>query len=198
MQLSTLNKTLLSLGLFLTLSMAVKAQGDIQAQFDQFYETETSSWQDYKLIKKPRLKEFWTVVADTIKVKEGKIASARAEVKSLKGELVAINKQLAETKSNLAASELRNDSIEFIGIQMSKSGYNTLVWLIIVALAIGIVSLYLMYLRNSSSTREARRLLAKVEEEYTVHQEKARENQTKLKRELQTALNTLQEHRIKI
>ncbi|UXX77914.1 hypothetical protein N7E81_11105 [Reichenbachiella carrageenanivorans] len=198
MQLSTLNKTLLSLGLFLTLAIAAQAQGNIQAQFDQFYETETSSWQDYKLIKKPRLKEFWTVVADTIKVKEGKIASARAEVKSLKGELVAINKQLAETQSNLAASEERNDSIEFIGIQMSKSGYNTLVWLIIAALAIGIVSLYLLYLRNNSTTKEARRLLAKVEEEYATHQEKARENQTKLKRELQTALNTLQEHRIKI
>lgn len=198
MQLSTFRKNLLSLILVLAVSGATQAQQTIQEQFDQFYETETSSWQEYKLVKKPKLKNFWTVVADTIKVKEGKIAAARAEVKSLQGQLAAVNQELDETKVSLAASEELNDSIVFIGITMSKSAYNTLVWLIILILVVGIAGLYLIYMRNNKITREARRMLAKVEEEYTAHQEKARENQTKLKRELQTALNTLQEHRIKI
>ncbi|MEP2024256.1 MAG: hypothetical protein ABJH98_12445 [Reichenbachiella sp.] len=198
MQLSTFRKNILSLVLVLAFSGATQAQQNIQEQFDQFYANETSSWQEYKLVKMPKLKNFWKIVADTIKVKEGKIASARAEVKSLKGELDAINVQLEETQASLAASEELNDSIAFIGIEMSKSAYNAFVWLIILVLVVGIASLYLIYMRNNKITREARKLLAKVEEEYTAHQEKARENQTKLKRELQTALNTLQEHRIKI
>ncbi len=198
MQLSTLRKNILSLVLILATLGSTQAQQNIQEQFDQFYETQTSSWQEYKLVKVPRLKTFWKVVADTIKVKEGKIASARAEVKSLQGQLVEVNEQLKETKSSLIASEELNDSIVFLGMQMSKAGYNALVWLIILVLVVGIASLYLIYMRNNKVTREARKLLAKVEEEYTAHQEKARENQTKLKRELQTALNTLQEHRIKM
>ncbi|SMD38388.1 hypothetical protein SAMN04488029_3780 [Reichenbachiella faecimaris] len=198
MQLSTFRKNILSLVLVLAVSGASQAQQNIQEQFDQFYATETSTWQEYKLVKMPKLKNFWKIVADTIKVKEGKIASARAEVKSLKGQLAAVNGQLEETQASLAASEELNDSIAFIGIEMSKSAYNTFVWLIILVLVVGIASLYLIYMRNNKITREARKLLAKVEEEYTAHQEKARENQTKLKRELQTALNTLQEHRIKI
>lgn len=198
MQLSTFRKNILSLILVLTISGAAQAQQNIQEQFDQFYETQTSTWQEYKLVKMPKLKNFWKVVADTIKVKEEKIASARAEVKSLQGQLAAVNQQLQETQASLAASEELNDSIVFIGINMSKSAYNMLVWLIILILVVGIAGLYLIYMRNNKITREARRMLAKVEEEYTAHQEKARENQTKLKRELQTALNTLQEHRIKI
>lgn len=198
MQLSTFRKNILSLVLVLAVSGAAQAQQSIQDQFDEFYATETSTWQEYKLVKMPKLKNFWKIVADTIKVKEGKIASARAEAKSLKEELAAINEQLEETQTSLSASEELNDSIAFIGINMSKSAYNMLVWLIILILMVGIAGLYLIYMRNNKITREARRMLAKVEEEYTAHQEKARENQTKLKRELQTALNTLQEHRIKI
>lgn len=198
MQLSIYRKNLLSLLLVFVVTSAVQGQQNIQEQFDQFYENETSSWQEYKLVKMPKLKNFWTVVADTIKMKEEKIAAARAEVKSLQGQLATVDQELEETQDSLAASEELNDSIAFVGIKMSKSGYNTFVWLIIVVLIVGIVGLYLIYLRNNKITREARKMLAKVEEEYTAHQEKARENQTKLKRELQTALNTLQEHRIKI
>lgn len=198
MQLSTFRKNILSLILVLVVTGAVQGQQNIQEQFDQFYSEETSTWQEYKLVKMPKLKNFWKVVADTIKVKENKIASARAEVISLKDQLASVNQELTQTQESLAASEELNDSIAFIGINMSKSGYNTFVWLIILVLIVGMAGLYMIYLRNNKITREARKMLAKVEEEYTAHQERARENQTKLKRELQTALNTLQEHRIKI
>ncbi|MEO9964298.1 MAG: hypothetical protein ABJF11_00825 [Reichenbachiella sp.] len=198
MQLSILRKTLLSIALFVFSLVPAKSQDNIQEQFNDFYENQTSSWQEYKLVKVPRLKNFWNMVADTIKVKEGKIASARAEVSTLTSRLAQINAELEETKSALASSEELNDSISFMGILMSKATYNTMVWLIIAGLVAGIASLYLLYLRNSRVTKEARINLAKTEEEYTAHQERSRENQTKLKRELQTALNTLQEHRIKI
>ena len=198
MQLTTFNKNISLLLFIVTFSTMVHAQNNIQEQFDQFYETQTSTWQEYKLVKMPKLKTFWGVVADTIKIKESKIAAGRAEIKKLQGELAQVNRELEDTKMALSSSEEMNDSIIFIGMNMSKSAYNTFVWLIIFVLLLGIVSLYLIYVRNNKVTREARRMLAKVEEEYTAHQEKARENQTKLKRELQTALNTLQEHRIKM
>lgn len=198
MQLSIFRKNLLSLALILAMTNIGSAQDNIQKQFDDFYANQTSTWQEYKLVKMPRLQNFWKTVADTIKIKEGKIAAAKTEIESLNDELTQVNTKLEETQAYLMASEELNDSIGFIGIQMSKSAYNMLVWLIIAGLALGIGSLYLIYLRNNRVTREARKLLAKVEQEYTAHQEKARENQTKLKRELQTALNTLQEHRIKI
>lgn len=198
MQLSTIKKYIASVLLVLAVSVHANCQNNIQEQFDQFYETQTSSWQEYKLIKVPRLKTFWGVVADTIKVKESKIAAGKSEVKELKAQLAEIKSELEETKIALASSKELNDSISFVGVEMSKTSYNMFVWLVILILVIGIASLYLIYMRNNKVTREARRLLAKVEEEYTAHQERARENQTKLKRELQTALNTLQEHRIKM
>lgn len=198
MQLSFFRKTILSLAIVSIMSGYCSAQDSIQKQFDDFYQNQTSTWQEYKLVKMPRLKEFWKIVADTIQAKEGKIASAQEEISSLQNTLAEVNSNLEDTQAALSASESLNDSIAFIGIPMSKSAYNMLVWLIIAALVVGIVSLYFLYLGNSRVTREARKSLVKIEQEYTTHQEKARESQTKLKRELQTALNTLQEHRIKI
>lgn len=198
MQFPSYKYAFLSFLFFFISSTMTHGQSTIQDQFDEFYEKQTSTWQEYKLVKMPRLKTFWKVVADTIKTKEDKINTAYTEIQSLNVQLSDINGQLKDAQASLAASEALNDSISFLGIPMAKSVYNLFVWLIIVGLIIGIVSIYLLYLRNNKITRQARKNLAKVEEEYTAHQERAREKQTKLKRELQTALNTLQEHRIKV
>lgn len=198
MQLSIPTKTIFILFVSTFFTFQVNAQDNIQQQFDDFYENQTSTWQEYKLVKMPRLKNFWKVVSDTIRAKENQIAAANSSIAQLNNQLGEVNAALSSTQAELAASEALNDSIAFIGIQMNKAAYNTLVWLIIAGLAVGIVSMYLMYLSNHRVTREARKHLVKIEEEYTAHQERARENQAKLKRELQTALNTLQEHRIKI
>ena len=173
------------------------AQGTIQTQFDEFYSTETSNWQEYRLIKKPKLKEFWSLVSDTLKVKEVKIISARAEVVVLNGELAKVHETLQSTELELEESISHNESISFLGIQMKKGAYSTMVWLIILGLVAVVVMLYLLYLRNSRVTKEARENLFNLEHEYTAHKEQARTNQTKLKRELQTAQNLLQENRIK-
>lgn len=198
MQFSFLKHISFFLILFSVLSLTAYSQSTIQDQFDEFYEKQTSSWQEYKLVKVPRLKNFWTIVSDTLRAKENKIKSVQAEIQSLNKQLETVHTKLENTQVALTASETLNDSITFIGIPMTKSFYNILVWLIILGLTIGMVSLYLLYLRNNKVTRQARKNLAKIEQEYTAHQERAREKQTKLKRELQTALNTLQEHRIKI
>lgn len=198
MQLSNPVRPILILFVVTTIAFQAQAQDNIQQQFDDFYKNETSTWQEFKLVKMPKLKNFWQVVSDTIRAKEQQIATAKNNIAQLKSELKGVNGTLTQTQDELAASEALNDSIAFIGFQMNKAAYNTLVWLIIAGLGVGIVTMYLMYLSNHRITKDARLNLAKIEEEYTAHQEKARENQAKLKRELQTALNTLQEHRIKI
>jgi hypothetical protein len=184
--------------LFSVLSFgSVSAQGNIQSQFEEFYSTETSNWQEYKLIKKPRLKEFWSLVTDTLKIKEIKIVAAKAEVVVLNEELAEVNQKLQGVESELQNSKELNDSISFLGFQMKKSAYSSMVWIIIFGLIALSITLYLLYIRNNKVTKEARANLFNSEQEYTAHKEQSRENQSKLKRELQTALNALQENRIK-
>lgn len=171
-------------------------QDNLQQQFEEFYQKETSSWEEYKLIKQPKLKNFWSVVMDTLDHKESQIRSSRQTIASLNADLESIAVELASTKAALAESETLNDSISFVGIVMSKAAYNIMVWIIILALAVGVGVVYLMYMRSNAVTKKSVKAFAKLEVEFNDHKNSAREKQAKLKRELQTALNTLQENRI--
>lgn len=180
---------------FFSLSVA-QAQESIQDQFEEFYQKETSNWEEYKLIKRPKLRTFWQLVSDTLTVKQQAIGASRTRIKSLEVELDSAYAMLDDTNAQLAASKTLNDSIGFLGIFINKAAYNIAVWAIIFALVGAAVALYLMFLRGNSVTKKTLKSYSELEREHGEHKNTSREKQAKLKRELQTALNTLQENRI--
>ena len=169
----------------------VNAQGDIQTHYQEFYD-KASTWEDYKLIKKPGLNNFWQVVTDTLDEKNSKIEEYAVEVSVLNSQLDEVSSMLEQREQQLAKSESLNDSIAFLGIQVGKTVYNIIVWCIIFGLIGGVISFYLMYERSNVITRKTRKEFGELEKENEEVRRKARDTQIKLKRELQTALNALE------
>lgn len=184
--------------LFTLCFTGVNAQGTIQDQFNTFYEEETNSWQEYRMMKRPKLKDFWAMTSDTLRLKDQQIATGKKEIKSLKEELDSKKTTIAELESQLAESQQLNDSMSFLGFEMSKTGYAIMVWSIVFVLAAAVVAIYFMFLRSNHVTKKVQKAYSSLESEYAEHRDKARESQVKLKRELQTALNALHENRINL
>lgn len=172
------------------------SQSTIDQQFETFYETKTSVWQEYKLVKTPRLREFWNIVSDTVADKRSQIAKGKLEIQKLNKQLELTNQKLSETNDLLVESNALNESILFMGMEFNKAFYNAMVWLIILGLSIAIGAIYLLYMRSNQVTKEAQKALLSVENEFKDHKDTTREAQIKLKRELQTALNTIHENRL--
>ncbi len=185
------------LGMLLAFSCQMSfAQQTIDEQFQEFYKNETSSWQEFKLVKVPRLQEFWKVASDTVRVKREEIVSLKSQIVTLDSKIASLQSKLSETEQMLAESEKLNDNISFVGIPMSKSAYNIMVWIIIAGLIVAVVVIYLMYVRSNRVTADSRSALESLDQELKDHKDRARETQVKLKRELQTALNTIHENRL--
>lgn len=172
------------------------AQETIEDQFKKFYDEETSTWQEYKLVKMPKLQNFWKVVSDTVRTKNEEIGGLKNEISALNTKVASVQDKLLETERMLAESESLNDSISFVGVPISKPAYNVMVWGIIAVLAVGIGLLYVMYMRSNKITAESKEALESIDQELKDHKDRARETQAKLKRELQTALNTIHENRL--
>ncbi|WP_109832132.1 hypothetical protein [Reichenbachiella versicolor] len=183
--------------LVLTLSTAW-GQENIQDQFNTFYDKETNTWQEYRMMKMPKLKEFWEVVSDTLALKDQSIKSGLEQVAKLEADVKSRDTRIAELETQLTESMSLNDSISFIGMNMSKIAYTIIVWSIIVALAVAVIVVYLMFMRSNVVTKKVQKAYNSLETEYAEHRDRARESQVKLKRELQTALNTLHENRINL
>jgi len=174
----------------------IRAQETVQDQYQQFYD-QSSTWEDYKMIKTRRLGQFWRVVTDTLNQQHQRIADAQVEINLRNEQIDTLRASVQRTETSLKESNTLNDSMAFFGVQMTRTLYNLVVWAIIIGLATGIVFIYLMYMRNNSITVETRNAFKSLESQYDAHREMARETQAKLKRELQTAINTLNEHRVR-
>ena len=172
------------------------AQQTIQDQFKDFNDNQTSTWEEYQMIKKPGLNNFWKIVTDTVNTQKRKIEERGQKILTLNTQIDTLNSKITNLELALAESEALNSQLYFLGMNVNKAVYNVIVWAIIFGLVFMIGTLYLMFIRSNAVTQKTQKAYSTLEREFDAHKEKARENQAKIKRELQTALNTLQENRI--
>lgn len=143
--------------------------------------------------QRPLLAAFYKSVTDTLNAERKKINPLAANVATLKDTIKNLHTQLSSKEQVLNESSTKVDSISLLGIDMTKSAYNTLMWgLVIVCAAIAAFVVF----RSGSYSREAKyriRLYEDLDEEYKTYKAKANEKEKKLARELQTARNKLEE-----
>ncbi|GAA4282412.1 tRNA (guanine-N1)-methyltransferase [Gaetbulibacter aestuarii] len=106
-----------------------------------------------------------------------------------KSQIEDLQSKLANTQTELDETNAEKNSMSLFGIQMSKGGYNGLMWTIIGGLLI-LLGFFIMKFKNSNSiTLQARQSLAEVEEEFEEHRKRALEREQKVRRQLQDEIN---------
>ena len=142
---------------------------------------------------RPVVAAFYKSVSDTLNFERKKVKPLQASVAGLKDSVATLHKQLASQEQNLNASTEKVDNISLLGIDMTKSAYNTLMWGLVIAF--GAIAAFIV-IRSGSYSREAKyrvKLYEDLDEEYKTYKAKANDKEKKLARELQTARNKLEE-----
>lgn len=169
-------------------------QNSLQEKYDVMLES-TETYEQYKVIPRSTLNEFWNEVSDSLRRNTRTIGDLRSQILTQQASIESLEGNVADLQTRLDESLNVNDSINFMGISFSKVGYHLFVWLIIVVLAVlGLIS-YLMFIRGNRVTTRVKKEYEALSAEFEEHKGKAREAQVKLKRELQTAVNQLNERR---
>ncbi|WP_117884877.1 tRNA (guanine-N1)-methyltransferase [Aureibaculum luteum] len=162
--------------------------GTIESQFDYMYK-KSPKWEDYRSVKTNNLFKFKNNVIDSLKLSRKIYAESQNVVSAQKTEIDSLNVKLEATKGNLMAVTEEKDSIKLLGIPMSKTGYNTILWTIIAALT-GLLLFFIgKFKRSNTVTVDAKKAKAEIEEEYESHRQRSIEREQKLRRELQDELN---------
>lgn len=165
---------------------------DLEAQYESLMKKSTT-YQDYKVVKVLGLDQLWKNINDSLALDQSKYNKALREISSLNDELSATKDSLATTTASLEDSNYNRDRISFLGIPLLKAAYNTIVWGIILILAIIVVVLFMRFIKSNSVTKSTRNDYGKLEEEFENYKKNARENEINLKRDLQTATNTIED-----
>ena len=176
---------------FLVVSITGFSQDDSNSIESQFIKVvdKSNSYQKYKVIKKTKIEGLRKNVLDTIEMLELKIATSKDQIGNLKSQIELLTKTLDTTKSNLAASIEEEDKIEALGLVMTKTTYNTLLWSIISGL-LGLLGFLLYKHKNGHEiTKNTKLRLTEVESDFDAHRKKTLTNEQLLRRKLQDEIN---------
>jgi hypothetical protein len=145
--------------------------------------------QAYEAVKRSMLLTLQAHTLDSLKTIQTKLDNSRSTVLTQQTEIDELKLNLTNTQSTLDSTNLEKDSMSLFGLQMSKSGYNTLMWSIIgILLALFLFFVY-KYKNSNTITKQAKESLSEIEEEFEEHRKVALEREQKVRRQLQDELN---------
>lgn len=162
--------------------------GTIDSQFE-FVIQRSNNYQDYKVVKKNWLYTLKANTLDSLKAIHKDLVDTQGIVDNQDKEIADLKTNLSNTQTNLDDTNKEKDSMAIFGMQMSKSGYNALMWTIIgILLALLILFIY-KFKSSNTITREAKLALAEIEDEFEEHRKTALEREQKVRRQLQDEIN---------
>ncbi len=165
----------------------------MKTQFDDLLKESnnytSSKGELFEIIRRRKMLTLKSNTLDSLNAIQTKLDNSTNQVKTQQNEINTLKTNLAETNDKLTSAINHRDSMTFFGIQMSKTGYNLLMWSIIAALSAFLTFFIFMFKNRNAVAKAANSARAHLENEFKEHRSIALERLQKVKRELQDELN---------
>lgn len=174
--------------LFLTGSSAYSQVGNnktpldtagIKAQMDYVFD-KANTYNEYKVIKTASLYKLKKNINDSILAAKKEISQDKVLIAEKNNTIDTLQNQLQVTQANLDEAVETKNSLSFLGIQMDKTYYNSLMWTILAVLAIMLGIVTMMFKRSNAVTSKTRAELDEVKNEYDEYRNNTRINKEQL------------------
>ena len=136
----------------------------LQAQFEELVNS-SNSYEQYKVIKKTSLEEFKSIILDSINVFYRSLNNYKQTIAEQQNEINTLQKNLQASIEERDEANMEKGSIYFMGGQMEKSSYKTLMWVIIAILALALVFFIYKFIESNRVTVQSKRELAETQRE---------------------------------
>jgi len=182
---------------FVVVAVPVSAQEpqepyNLGEKFDDLIQR-SETYQVYKVIRRDNINALWSEVIDTLSLNSSKIQRLSSTLSSMEAEKESLTGKINDLDNELLATKNQLGSVSFLGAPLPESTYHAIVWVLIIVL-IAIASwLGWMYRKSFEITDKSKKEYQALQKEYDIFRDASREKQVKIKRELQTALNDLED-----
>ncbi|PWJ42735.1 hypothetical protein [Sediminitomix flava] len=148
----------------------------------------------YKVVEIGNLNTFWSAIKDTISKADTEIIAIQDDKNKITSELASVQGELDETNSKLEKSAY----INVLGIDFLKETYVVINFVIIISLIVLLLVAIYKFKNSNKVASDARKEYQEVEQEFTSYKQRALEKEMKLKRELVTEVNKVEELKQKL
>ena len=151
---------------------------------------------NYKIIRETKLDAFWAGTLDSIAATKDRLQLTQAKVNELQSELEGIKKDMAAKDKELTAHQHATTHINVLGIDILKENFIYTFWGVISFLVLALLIIGYRFKENNRVTSATRKENNTLKEEMEEFKKRSLEKEQKLRRELQTERNTVEELRM--
>lgn len=162
--------------------------GTIDSQFVYLYAISRTQ-NGFEHVRQANLEQIRKNVADTIRVLTREITDLKAKDGNQQAAVDAMTDSLVLVRDELQTAQREKDSFSFIGISLQKATYSLIMWGIVLLLAAALATYIYRFNQSHVVTRDTKKAIADLQEEFDQHRKKAMEKEQKLKRQLQDEIN---------
>ncbi|MGB3591555.1 MAG: hypothetical protein WBA16_07700 [Nonlabens sp.] len=156
----------------------------IDAQFDTIYKN-SNNYKAYKIVKRSSLQQLQKNTTGVIATLEDSITGLESVIERRDLEIENINGNLEQTSSKLETAIKAKSTLDFMGMEIDKGLYNTIVWSLIGLLAVILIVLGIKFKNSNHTATDAERRLNATEKELDELRQKSIEKEQRLGRQLQ-------------
>lgn len=160
----------------------------VEDQFKYVYK-KSNDFEEFKMIKRWHFSRLKSHVLDTINNLKLDLISSNLVIDSRDITIDSLITANSTVHSKLDAAILEKESLSWLGMDMKKGAYNSLVWTIIAILAAGITTVFMLYNRSNIITIANRKDLAEVRMEFEAFRKRALEREEGIVRKFHNELN---------
>jgi chaperonin cofactor prefoldin len=146
--------------------------GSIQEQFNYMAE-KSNTYQDYRVIKEAWIYKFRNRLKDTLQNLRSQIKSNRSINSNKTNQIDSLQSLLQSSNAKLDSTLKEKNSLNFLGIMLSKQLYDVIMWSIIIILITGLVLVFILYKRGYIVNEQVKKDLDDTRHEFDEFRKKA-------------------------
>lgn len=146
----------------------------------KFLDEHTKIYDNYRAIREDMFQKIKGNVADTLSSVENKIAGLNKTAYTLNRTIDTLKRNLELTQTNLDEMTRSKNSISVIGMQVNKSAYNNIMWIIVGGLVAILIIGFLVFKRNLSAIFNTKKEYDELKNEFETYRKTSREAREKM------------------
>ncbi|MGB3781121.1 MAG: hypothetical protein WA960_22340 [Tunicatimonas sp.] len=173
-------------------SPTTKTPSTLREQF-VFLKEESNTYKDKKIIRETELNRFWTNVRDSLSQVHQQLARTKNNINTQKSEIDTLNAKLESQREMVEESEHASTHISVMGIDALKNNFLSFFWITASVLTLLLLGALYQYRNSKMVTSRTQYNLRAIQRELEDFRKKSLEKERKLRRELQTERNRVEE-----
>lgn len=165
-------------------------EGPISGQFDYAIEN-SSKYEEFRVVNTSWLYKLKANVLDSLETLHTRISNYQTEIDTLNNHIETLNQNLDDAKSKMEEAITAKNSISFLGIEILKGKYNSIMWGLVIILALGLAFIFLLFKRSHFVTNQMREKYSDLEKEFDAHKKRVLEKEKVMARQHLNELNKL-------